>query len=392
MARLCAGHCCYMKNHPSHTSSGPLVANAVVWLVALASLALWVMFPNDFYRGIQEDGALEWTTFWAFLAAGVVYARHAAACRSEGIRACWFAIGLAAFCLLVAFEEISWGQRLLYFLPPDFLLEYNSQEEANLHNLAGNSTLHWVFVALVAAYGLALPLLSLFPPLDRWSELAGMESPPAWLVPAFTLTLVLTLFAPFSNSILATVTYSNEVIELLFGLCLLFSALALSALRAQRLPGAVHLVLVSFVLVILGGGSAAALESFRSKDQDRVALAQAELAALARDFYANKSVLPRSPGLELRLNNFVRAGNEPQLASGEFAQRAISGLMAPERAAYFLDPWNQPYWIADRYEGGERIMFLYSQGANARADRVLFGDGDDVIEMLVGHSSYFERR
>ena len=152
-------------------------------------------------------------------------------------------------------------------------------------------------------------------------------------------------------------------------------------------------MLAACAVAALGVGTAATVDTFRGEDPDRVNLAQAELAALKQDFYANKAVLPRSPGLDLRLNNFVLAGNEPPLSSGRFAQRAKKGLMEPERARYFLDPWNQPYWIADQYQGGERLMYLYSHGANTRADRALSGgEGDDVIQVLVGDPGYFERR
>ncbi len=41
-----------------------------------------------------------------------------------------------------------------------------------------------------------------------------------------------------------------------------------------------------------------------------------------------------------------------------------------ERAEFFLDPWNSPYWIRDRCdrETNRRIMFIYSFGPNRRRD------------------------
>ncbi len=90
--------------------------------------------PDQFYLLVQEDGVLEWCTFWAFLLAGGVSIVNASRELRRRRLPWWFA-GLALFCFLVAMEEISWGQRLLGYRPPAYFLEHNFQQEFNFHNV-----------------------------------------------------------------------------------------------------------------------------------------------------------------------------------------------------------------------------------------------------------------
>src|SRR5687767_4471263 len=122
----------------AHRSSRALLTALVtveVFAIALCLIAgtserTWAMLA-------QEDGPIEWATFVAFvMAAGwLVF----------GVRrvspSWWFqgaTLLLAAFCLVVAGEEISWGQRLFGFRPPDVFLERNFQQELNVHNVLMN--------------------------------------------------------------------------------------------------------------------------------------------------------------------------------------------------------------------------------------------------------------
>ena len=90
---------------------------------------------------------------------------------------------LALFCLGVAGEEISWGQRLFGFKPPDVFLERNYQQELNLHNVLMKDTglgfalasKHLV-MAIALGYGLLWPLLVRLSPLRRFAITA--RSPP----------------------------------------------------------------------------------------------------------------------------------------------------------------------------------------------------------------------
>ena len=81
--------------------------------------------------------------------------------------------GLGLFCWFVAGEEISWGQRLLAFQPPEFFLRENFQQELNLHNLLQNEKTLGIAIDsrhIVAFIALACGLKSMFTPAtSAWS-------------------------------------------------------------------------------------------------------------------------------------------------------------------------------------------------------------------------------
>ncbi len=117
------------------TPTEGLLSNCLI-LSFLAYVAVLNRVDLDFYiYSVQEDGSLEWATFWAFLLAfltAMVAARRQV--RQTG-RLPWFLAGVGLFCFVVAMEEISWGQRILDYRPPVYFLEHNFQQELNVHNL-----------------------------------------------------------------------------------------------------------------------------------------------------------------------------------------------------------------------------------------------------------------
>jgi hypothetical protein len=87
-------------------------------------------------RFAAEDGVVETSGAAALLAGAALCGIRA--WRSRRWRSARFVgacalVGLGLFA--AAGEELSWGQRLLRFAPPDLLARHNAQREANLHNL-----------------------------------------------------------------------------------------------------------------------------------------------------------------------------------------------------------------------------------------------------------------
>ena len=108
---------------------------------AALAFALWATDPALYRQLVQEDGPVEWMTFWAFALAGAL--SLLALAREAWLERPLRAIYLAAFalgCLAVAMEEISWGQRLFGYQPPEWFHAENFQQELNLHNLADSAT------------------------------------------------------------------------------------------------------------------------------------------------------------------------------------------------------------------------------------------------------------
>lgn len=85
----------------------------------------------------EEDGLMENLTALGLLfSSGLqIYAYRLA----SRINSCWklkTAIALAALVFFIlAMEEISWGQRLVGWTTPEVIVEYNYQDETNIHNM-----------------------------------------------------------------------------------------------------------------------------------------------------------------------------------------------------------------------------------------------------------------
>jgi hypothetical protein len=119
-------------------------------------------------------------------------------------------------------------------------------------------------------------------------------------------------------------------------------------------------------------------------------MAHDEVAALAGDFVEIARLHRKSPtacGLHKRLYAFANEYDVTELSRLEFASLAARG--APrERIAYFLDPWNSPYWVRDQCSrrSGRRAAFVYSFGPNQRRDSSAWALGGDDIGIYLARS------
>lgn len=120
----------------------------LIYLIVLYGIIYFLPFGIfDFWRK-GEDGLAEWLQFFAYLGAGL----SALLCFSLSVKRrprvqSLFWLLMMIFCLYVAGEEISWGERLTGF-GFDLLREGNAQGESNLHNLEGiQNYLHASFMA-----------------------------------------------------------------------------------------------------------------------------------------------------------------------------------------------------------------------------------------------------
>ena len=360
-----------------------LAAGLVLSVVALA-WALDRFSPERYYRWLQEDEALEWITFWAFAGASILAFLLAARQRRGGTRLPWFLLGVGVFCFFVAGEEISWGQRLLGFRPPAYFLETNFQQELNFHNVVETSLRKLVLKAVIIGYGIVLPLLALFRPLRRLLRWAGVQAPSPALLPAFGVAFAIYQVYPWR--------FSGELVELMLGLGL-FYALLLETWRpaAEKGGGLARrpflVVAVSAVVLVLLGAAVAEITRRGLRHRpELIEAAKLESEALARDF---RSRAKTRCGRHKRLFTFVKDYDQTGLFDGEFAALTERGL-PEERAAFFLDPWNSPYWIRHRCirSAGVARAFVYSFGPNRRRDSSVWEiAGDDIGTMIVATGS-----
>ena len=357
------------------------IANLVIALIGVCAFVLWSFEPDTYYIAVQEDGILEWSTFWAFIAAGCVYI-FVAVRPAPKLRTTWFPIGLALFCLFVALEEISWGQRVFGYRPPEYFLEFNFQQEFNLHNVIETQLRKLGVIVVIIGYGVALPLIGLIPPIRRFFGRIGILSPAAALIPAFLITGIGQQVYPLK--------FTGEWIEMMLGLCFLFAALAAARTRGTSegaglasLTGHMSLALV----VVLAAGVASATMTSRQREADpaNITAAHFELEALNRDFTSG-NVDAAQCGFHRRIYTFTEKTGQSYLYNGEFAKLARQGL-PEQRAAFFLDPWNYAYWIRDNCaaDGRPGTTYLYSFGPNRRRDSTRWEiGGDDIATVLIG--------
>ncbi len=354
------------------------MANLLVLGVLAYAFALESRYADFYYFSIQEDEYLEWSSFWAFLLAAGAWLRRAKAHRIDTRSFPWFLYGVALFCFVVAMEEISWGQRVIGYRPPVYFLEHNFQQEFNFHNVVDTDYRKLALKFVILGYGIVLPLAVRFRHLKGLLERTGVVAPTIALLPAFAATFFLYQLYPWSHS--------SEWVELMLGLCFLFCALWMPVESGDhsRAPPAKHfgrntITAVAFVAAIaLGLMSGAASRARRDAHPETLQAARTEVEAIARDFESGAAF--SSCSLHKRIYTFVEQYAEFGLLEGSYAQLQSQGL-PQERAEFFLDPWNSPYWIRDRCErrSDTRVRFIYSFGPNRRRDstrtEIL---GDDV--------------
>lgn len=191
--------------------------------MALAATALLVPLIGIAYAGrpwlgleglFVEDGPSEWFTALVFLGAAVVFA--ARAWRARALRrltavACGTAAVIFAF---IAFEEISYGQRLLGVATPGWLAEANDQGEISLHNLHNPLLLNAYPVAGLGLFAVMMAAAWWWQELRdasaAWGEIAGLLPDPA-LLPLGAVIAVVAQHPGF-----------NELVEIFAALLLLF--------------------------------------------------------------------------------------------------------------------------------------------------------------------------
>lgn len=326
-------------------------AGGIVWIAAVSVCAL--LWPDSYEAAMQEDRAVEWATVWLFLFAGAARVHRAIGARRvfDGL--------VALFCLFVAGEELSWGQRLIGYHPPEFFLEHNFQQEANLHNLPQwYLQPKWVLMIALAGYGILLPLLSLPLRTRVLLDRAGATTPPATCAVWFALAAGLLLWYPL--------TYTGEWIEAFAGGLFLFSA-GLPPARSALL------LLATMPLAIATASGSAHIQHTRNRQW--VTCAQREVDALVWDVVSDTAGTERLWRMRRVHKRVWSSVAEDYLDAGAF--RSFDAVACHEdakkplqlRRKYGIDPWGSPYWLeVERISEDERQVIAYSFGPNRRRD------------------------
>lgn len=344
----------------SRLSTMKAIVHAVPVVVIMGAFALANVAPDRYDAVMQEDRAVEWATVLFFATAGIFRCYIALKTR----RVFDFLIGL--FCIFVAGEEISWGQRLIGYTPPGVFLEHNTQQEANIHNFADVfGRPKWMLIAALAGYGVVLPVLASVASTRRLLDRVGATPPPidvaAWIV----VVVGILIWYPL--------TFTGEWAELTAGWLFVASA----SLPTRALPmTAITAVPIALVMTWLSAAR-------RPSDANELACARAETSALVEDIAVGQAGTPdldEMTSVHKRVWSSVESGYLDYELLRHFRAVTCGGQSPGElakRRRYIVDPWGTAYWIdVRRQEAADaHDVLVYSFGPNRRRD---VDGGDDV--------------
>jgi hypothetical protein len=321
----------------------PIHAGAAAWIAAMFILA--ETNPLRYGMTLQEDRFVEWLTVGLFFSAGVIYFKHAFARRRV------FDLLVAAFCIFVAGEEFSWGQRLVGFTPPDVFLEHNAQQEFTLHNFSevfGKPK--GVLILALLGYGLVLPLLSRFTRTHAILERVGATPPPLSAAFWFICAAALLKWYPLD--------LTGEWVEALAGALFLLSAR----------PGIRGFAAAATASVVAAGLLSAFSARGHASDPAMRRCAEMEARALLDDVTRNAAtpaLIDPDQAIHKRIYSAIRDG---YLYPDRLNTYARVGCGQSPR--FVLDVWGMPYWIrvSDAARSGVKDVEVYSMGPNRRRD------------------------
>jgi hypothetical protein len=120
-------------------------------VIVFAAFAGLKLVATDVYESlVSEDSSLEYLQFALYFLAAIAAAltAHASLRKHLNLLSSLYA-GLALVLLIVALEEISWGQRIFGIENPEFFETHNLQGETTLHNLpVVQSRIHIAYILL----------------------------------------------------------------------------------------------------------------------------------------------------------------------------------------------------------------------------------------------------
>jgi len=122
-------------------------------------------------------------------------------------------------------------------------------------------------------------------------------------------------------------------------------------------------------------------------DEEGTRMAEAELELLADDVVSGATEKLARRNIHKRVYTAIRDGyllmsGKPFLEGGGTAAEPAAPNRRNDRRGYFLDPWNNPYWI--HFDRRTRVGHVYSFGPNRRRDiAVRRSDDDDPGDDIV---------
>lgn len=204
-------------------------SEALAWVVTIGTfLIILLSFKNSkesWFKSIGEEGGMaENLQFVLVLLAGLILSREGIVSLKarQGIVS-GIGLGFGILLILVAGEEISWGQHWLGFETPESLKEINVQSEFNFHNIGSYWMNHMLAVGILV-YFVCFPILGKFYKQIQYAQdRSGIPLPPLSFIP-----LALVAVAMDEHAVIARL-WGNPPWRLSEGRELIFSACIFSA-------------------------------------------------------------------------------------------------------------------------------------------------------------------
>lgn len=214
-------------------------------LMSFSILSLFFVYaaqqhnPLLYLQIIAEDQFGEYSSTCMFVVASAIFLK--ASFGAAGLRR--VVTAAASICLLlIAGEEVSWGQRLLGLSTPEALAAVNQQGETTLHNIGPLQTFPFhELVGLALAVTMGLAWLKHKGVMHWVLDAAPLPSVVAW--PIFAVSSSLLILQPFVKG--------DEVSELFLATTCLVWACLIGKTKAESdvkpvMLGAAALILISF--------------------------------------------------------------------------------------------------------------------------------------------------
>lgn len=214
-----------------------LVLNLAGILAVPVLAALFFLSRDAFRLILDEDRIVEWGQVALFLASGVAGAwlardRFRRGHVVQGV--IWSLFVLAM--IVIAGEEISWGQRLLGLETPEVLEEVNRQGEITFHNIGETLTAFNLLLFFGSLYGIAAEWIE-----RRWHIAGRLADGDRQFVPPFFLAGLFGVMVAYRfvrtlilNEESYALTSLSEWAELCFATALFISVLLSARWVARR--------------------------------------------------------------------------------------------------------------------------------------------------------------
>jgi hypothetical protein len=179
----------------------------LILMACLASTSF--IWPSIYKRLVIEDGAVEYATVGVYLV-GFVWGLGLVRKLNAKRELAWTVVyaGLSFGFLLIALEEISWGQRIFGLETPEFFKGRNIQGEIGVHNLSSLRLLlspAYIAIGFGGAFG-SLILSRLGVPARIFERLLPPPHLFLYFVPCFIFYLSAEIISPFT-----TIRYTGEL-------------------------------------------------------------------------------------------------------------------------------------------------------------------------------------